>query len=49
MSIYDKEASKIYLDLNPTVPSQKEVKPQSYNLAKRSEVEPHLPQEIAII
>ena len=40
MSIYDKEAGNIYADLNPTVPSQQMLKPQSYKLAKKTRLRP---------
>ena len=47
MSKYDKEARKIYPDLNPTVSLQQKVKPQSYKLPKRSEVEAHFLHELS--
>ena len=47
MSKYDKEARKIYPNLNPTVSLQQKVKPQSYKLPKRSEVEAHFLHELS--
>ena len=48
MSIYDNNASKICSDLNPTAPSQQEVNPQNYSLAKISEVEAYLLDKIGV-
>ena len=42
MSIYDKETSKIYLDLNPTTPQE----PKTYRLKKLTEIESYLLDEI---
>ena len=42
MSIYDNETSKIYPDLNPTIPQ----KLQTYRLKKVTEIEPYLLDEI---
>ena len=39
MSIYDKDTSKIYPALDPTAPPSQEVNPQTYRLAKISEIE----------
>ena len=44
MSKYDKETSKIYLDLNPTTPQE----PQTYRLKKLTEIESYLLDEIEV-
>ena len=45
MSIHDNETSKIYPDLNSTVPKE----PQAYRLKKLSEVEAYLLDEIEVL
>ena len=42
MTICDKKAIAIYPDLNPAPPSQHQVNPQNYKLAKISKVEAYL-------
>ena len=42
MSVYNKERSKIYSDLLPTVQSQQEVDQQNYSLAKISDMGAYL-------
>ena len=44
MIIYDNEISKIYPNLNPTVPQE----PQTYQLKKLTEIEAYLLDEIEV-
>ena len=39
MSVYDNDTSKIYPTLGPSAPPSQEVNPQTYRLAKISEIE----------
>ena len=47
MSIHDNVASKIYLDLNLTTPSQQEENSQNYWLVKVSQVKAYVLDKIA--
>ena len=46
MSVYDNDTSKIYPTLGPSAPSSQEVNPQTYRLAKISEIEAYFLDEI---
>ena len=46
MSVYDNDTSKIYPTLDPTAPPSQEVNPQTYRLAKISEIEAYFLDEI---
>ena len=46
MSAYDNDTSKIYPTLDPSAPPSQEVNPQTYRLAKISEIEAYLLDEI---
>ena len=46
MSVYDNDTSKIYPTLGPSAPPSQEVNPQTYRLAKISEIEVYFLDEI---
>ena len=46
MSVYDNDTSKIYPTLGPSAPPSQEVNPQTYHLAKISEIEAYFLDEI---
>ena len=46
MSVYDNDTSKIYPTLDPSAPPSQEVNPQTYRLAKISESEAYVLDEI---
>ena len=46
MSVYDNDTSKIYPTLEPSAPPSQEVNPQTYRLAKISEIEAYFLDEI---
>ena len=46
MSVYDNDTSKIYPTLGPSAPPSQEVNPQTYRLAKLSEIEAYFLYEI---
>ena len=46
MSVYDNDTSKIYPTLRPSAPPSQEVNPQTYRLAKISEIEVYFLDEI---
>ena len=46
MSVYDNDTSKIYPTLGPSAPPLQEVNPQTYRLAKISEIEAHFLDEV---
>ena len=46
MSVYDNDTSKIYPTLSPSVPPSQEVNPQTFRLAKISEIEAYFLDEI---
>ena len=46
MSVYDNDTSKIHPTLDPTAPPSQEVNPQTYRLAKISEIEAYFLDEI---
>ena len=46
MSVYDNDTSKIYPTLGPSAPPSQEVNPQTYRLAKISEIEAYFLDEI---
>ena len=46
MNVYDNDTSKIYPTLDPTAPPSQEVNPQTYRLAKISEIEAYFLDEI---
>ena len=46
MSVYDNDTSKIYPPLDPSAPPSQEVNPQTYRLAKISEIEAYFLDEI---
>ena len=46
MSVYDNDTSKIYPTLGPSTPPSQEVNPQTYRLAKISEIEAYFLDEI---
>ena len=48
MSVYDNDTSKIYPTLGPSAPPSQEVNPQTYRLAKISEIEAYFLDEIDI-
>ena len=46
MSVYDNDTSKVYPTLGPSAPPSQEVNPQTYRLAKISEIEAYFLNEI---
>ena len=46
MSVYDNDTSKIYPTLDQSAPPSQEVNPQTYRLAKISEIEAYFLDEI---
>ena len=46
MSVYDNDTSKVYPTLGPSAPPSQEVNPQTYRLAKISEIEAYFLDEI---